>query len=215
MDSFAASLLPHVPRLRAIARLRGADPDDLVQETLARALRFRSHFRNGSDVGAWLVRILFNLDAGERRRRHRFARASARLMHEPAPLRGDPSATVELERLSGRLAADDLLLITRAELYGDTYAELARDLEVPIGTIMSRLFRARRRVLRYVGAPPQAQRSRDGSRSTLSAPAGTPSSRIMPRSSSTRMATSPSGSPMRAASGRGLCVASSATRRSK
>ena len=194
MDAFADSLVPHLPRLRAIARRYGADQDDLVQETIARALRFRAGFREGSDLGAWLARILINLDAGERRRYVRYTRARARLAAEPMASRGDPSAVTELLEVCPRLVPDDLMLVTRADLYGDSYAELAARMAVPIGTVMSRLHRARRRVARTIQRAPSP-------RSSFTTPGGTPSSRTNPRSSTATTATRPSGRVSRALAG--------------
>ncbi len=196
MDAFSASLVPELPRLHAIARRFGPDSDDLVQETMARALRFRSGFREGSDLRAWLTRILFNLRAGERRRCQRFARASAAFAAEPRAGRGDPSVPVELDEAQRRVDGSDLALIVRAELDGYTYAELAASLAVPIGTVMSRLHRARRRVALVLD-----QRRSVSSKSTMRSPLATASSRKKPRSSTGTISTRPSGRPMRAATG--------------
>ncbi len=197
METFHADLVPELPRLNAIARRLGSDPEDLVQETIARALRFRAAFRVGSNLRAWLTRILFNLAAGERRRGARYARARAAFAVEPHAAVVEPSVAAELRGCCPRLAAQDLELIVRADFDGYTYAEMATDLHVPIGTVMSRLFRARRRVHGAMAAAP-AQRRGASSGRISSAPVGTPSSRTTSRSSARKVTTKPSGRPMRA-----------------
>lgn len=153
MESFSAALVPELPRLTAIARrVRRDDPEDLVQETLARALRFEHQFRAGSDLRAWLTTILYNQHASERRRGSRYARARAAYASEPRAGAPDPSVSAQLAEICPRLSAADLHLVTRADLEGASYAELAEELQVPIGTVMSRLFRARRRIAR-AGSP--------------------------------------------------------------
>jgi len=196
MDAFCSALVPKLPRLHAIARGFGPDREDLVQETIARALRFRSGFREGSDLRAWLTRILYNLRAGERRRTQRYARASAAFAAEPRIGRGDPSISVELDDVGRRLDTRDLDLIVSAELDGYTYAEMAVSLAVPIGTVMSRLHRARRRVADVI-----RQRRSASSKSMMRSPVATPSSRKNPRSSTGKTSTKPSARPTRAAVG--------------
>ena len=197
METFHADLVPELPRLNAIARRLCRDPEDLVQETIARALRFQSAFRVGSDLRAWLTRILFNLHAGERRRGARYARARAAYAVEPHGQVVEPSVAAELRGCCPRFAAQDLELIVRVDFDGYTYAEVATDLHVPIGTVMSRLFRARRRVKDAMSDMP-AQRRGASSGATSSAPVGTPSSRTIPRSSARKVTTRPSARPMRA-----------------
>ena len=202
METFSAQLVPELPRLRAIARRFGSDSEDLVQETMARALRFRHSFRVGSNLRAWLTRILYNLHAGECRRGYRYARSHEALGKEPLPLPADPSVATELARIWPRMNAGDLELVTRVEIGGYTYAELAVALAVPIGTVMSRLHRARRRIaravdqsnVRAVGSPDTTTRS----------PLTTASSRTKPRSSARKNTVKPSARPIRAESAAAL-----------
>lgn len=194
MQTFSADLVPEIPRLRAIARRFGPDSEDLVQETMVRALRFRSSFRDGSNLRAWLTRILYNLHAGERRRGHRYARSREAFAKEPQPAVADPSVATELVRTCPRMDADDLDLVVRVELGGYTYAELASDMAVPIGTVMSRLHRARQRIATAI-----AQSTvRGSSESSTRSPVATPSSRTKPRSSATKKTVRPSARPIRA-----------------
>ena len=180
-----------------------------MQETIARALRFRHGFRDGSDLRAWLTRILVNLHAGQRRRDTRWARAQARYVDEPRPARGDPSAIAELDELRPRLPEAELTLVARAEVLGESYLEIASSMAIPIGTVMSRLYRARRRLRNA------AQRRSESSASMSSVPEGTASSRAMPRSSSATISTRPSGRPTRAAAVRVAVGASSTMRRNR
>jgi RNA polymerase sigma-70 factor (ECF subfamily) len=152
--------LQHLDALFRLARhLTGddADADDLVQETYARAYAARAQFIAGSNVRAWLFRILRNLFVDNYRR----ARSSPvrpgldddEHADAPAiasePLRGDD----ELERLRG-VVADDIQAALRSlsvnartivllDLEGLTEGELAEILGCSVGTVKSRLSRAR------------------------------------------------------------------------
>ena len=103
MESFSTAIVPQLPRLLSIARRLSPEPEDLVQETVARALRFRARFREGSDLRAWLTRILYNLCFGERRRSLRFQRARAAYAREPRPRPVEPSVAAELAEACPRL----------------------------------------------------------------------------------------------------------------
>ncbi|MDB4957741.1 MAG: polymerase, sigma-24 subunit, subfamily [Myxococcales bacterium] len=138
------------------------DPDmakDLVQETLMRAMVAWSSFEQGSNLRAWMFRILTNafINGYRKRRRHqRFA--TERPGDALAALYGrDQDHTDELD---AALTHDELCdevktalehlgpdyrdVVERADLRGEKYKDIADALEVPIGTVMSRLFRARR-----------------------------------------------------------------------
>jgi RNA polymerase sigma-70 factor (ECF subfamily) len=143
--------LAHIPALRRYARLLTGDAmraDDLVQDTLERACVKWSLWRPGSALRAWLLSLMHNLHANQRRDwRHDDGHAAL----EDAPEAGhDPMAglgdRMDLQQALVSLspAMREVLLLVVVEEY--TYAEAARILDVPIGTIMSRLSRARERL---------------------------------------------------------------------
>ncbi len=160
--SFELACLPHQAELFGVAMRICRDPDtakDLVQETLLRAMCAWSSFQPGSNLRAWLFRILTNsfINGYRKRRRHqRFA--TERPGDALAALYGrDQDGTDDLtdelygEELCdevktalGRLGPEYRDVVERADLRGEKYKDIADALEVPIGTVMSRLFRARR-----------------------------------------------------------------------
>jgi RNA polymerase sigma-70 factor (ECF subfamily) len=137
---------------------RRADAEDLVQDTLMRGLAAWSSFIPGSNCRAWLHRILTNAFISGFRRRRRHARFTSeapddalRALHESALDRADPTAQVGTHALGDEVAAalDELApdyrtVVELADLEGMRYRDIADRLGVPIGTVMSRLFRARR-----------------------------------------------------------------------
>ncbi len=159
---FATACLPHQPELFGVAMRICRDPDtakDLVQETLLRAMVAWSSFEPGSNLRAWLFRILTNsfINGYRKRRRHqRFASerpgdALIALYGRDQDHTDDLEDTLygdelgdEVQSALGKLGADYREVVERADLKGQKYKDIAADLEVPIGTVMSRLFRARR-----------------------------------------------------------------------
>ncbi|HSD90518.1 MAG TPA: sigma-70 family RNA polymerase sigma factor [Kofleriaceae bacterium] len=159
---FATACLPHQPELYGVAMRICRDPDnakDLVQETLLRAMVAWASFEPGSNLRAWLFRILTNsfINGYRKRRRHqRFATerpgdALAALYGRDQDHTDDLEDTLYGDQLSdevqgalGKLGADYRDVVERADLKGQKYKDIADELEVPIGTVMSRLFRARR-----------------------------------------------------------------------
>ncbi len=161
---FAASCLPYRPEVYGVAlRMTRSHDDalDLVQETMMRAMLAWERFEPGSNVRAWLLRIVTNtfINGYRKRRRHqRFATecpgdARSALHGTTEDTTGDlEDAIVEHElgdEVSGamqRLSPDYREVVERADLRGEKYKDIADALEVPIGTVMSRLFRARRQL---------------------------------------------------------------------
>ena len=146
-----AGLLPSLRRLaRALTRDRDA-ADDLVQETLARALTHESLWRGGS-LKAWVVTILLNQHRNRQRALSRRGRTDP--FDEARIAGGLPASTdVELKAIERGLALlpdeqREVLLLVALE--GLTYKEAADALGIPIGTVMSRLSRARASLRTYL-----------------------------------------------------------------
>ncbi len=151
---------PLIPGLRRYARalLRDATAaDDLVQDCLERAVG-RWHQRRGDgDARSWLYTILHNLAVSQMRRKLRRA-PHVTLDDEAAPEPGSPATqedAIHHQALLDALGAlpDDqkaaLLLVSVEDM---SYAEAARVLGVPIGTVMSRIARAREKLRRAIEA---------------------------------------------------------------
>jgi RNA polymerase sigma-70 factor (ECF subfamily) len=163
-DEFAAACLPHQSEMHGVAMRLTRSPDDakdLVQETLMRAMCAWSRFEPGSNVRAWLLRILTNSFINGYRKRRRHARfATERPGDALTALYGEARDQVphpveekvahelgdEVQVALGTLAPDYREVVERADLRGERYRDIADALEVPIGTVMSRLFRARRQL---------------------------------------------------------------------
>lgn len=148
-----------MPALRRYARALTRDldrADDLVQDCLERAIARRGLFRPRGPIRAWLFTILVNVHRnnlrGARRRGDIVDIASVPEPSVPAPQPGH-LALAELDRAIGALPLEQkeaLLLVT---LEGLPYAEAASILDIPLGTLMSRLGRARATLKTLTGAP--------------------------------------------------------------
>ncbi len=161
-QAFELACMPHQAELFGVAMRICRDPDtakDLVQETLLRAMVAWESFQPGSNLRAWLFRILTNafINGYRKRRRHqRFA--TERPGDALNALYGrDQDHTDDLEDAMfgdelcdevksalDRLGPEYRDVVERADLKGEKYKDIADALHVPIGTVMSRLFRARR-----------------------------------------------------------------------
>jgi RNA polymerase sigma-70 factor (ECF subfamily) len=156
---FESQVLPHLDTLYRVGRrLTGesADAEDLVQETLLRAWRGWEGFTAGSNVRAWLLTILRNTFISRWRSRRREGTPVSFDDADPnavlrAVQREDPEGTF-FERVVDTqvLAAVEALpeeyreAVVLSDLEGLPYAEVAEVLDIPVGTVKSRLFRARR-----------------------------------------------------------------------
>lgn len=151
-------------------RMLGSEDDaaDLVQDALLTAYRKRSMYRGGS-VRAWLLRIVVNLCYDELRRRYRRptlplepASGSDDMVEEEGPWLEDPALLPEqlvelrdldtsIEQVLTRLSPDYRAAVLLVDVQGLDYAEAAEALSIPIGTLKSRLARARTQLREGLG----------------------------------------------------------------
>jgi RNA polymerase sigma-70 factor (ECF subfamily) len=150
---FSDALVAQLPALRRYAMAlagNAALADDLVQDCIERALGQEAQLRELPRMAGWLRRILYHLYIDEIRRGRRRGReqdiadlADHLELSAPAP---DNSAVKEFIHAVNRLSVEHrqiLLLVSVEEL---SYREIAEELDVPLGTVMSRLARARERL---------------------------------------------------------------------
>ncbi|KXU85858.1 RNA polymerase subunit sigma-24 [Caballeronia megalochromosomata] len=161
-------LIEHVPRLRRYARalLNNRDlADDLVQDTIERALSHMKRFEAGTDLRAWLFTIMHNVFVNQVRK------APARAMHVSVDdedinerefaVPGGQFGSLEVRDLDyalQRLPAEQREVVLLVGLEEMSYAEVAIALDIPIGTVMSRLSRGRERLRALMaGTQPSAK----------------------------------------------------------
>src|SRR5262249_50404330 len=118
-----------------------------------RALEARSRYQPGSNARAWLMRILHNVAVSEHRRTARDLRLRGRFAVEPRllPAIAEEAPRIALGPAFARLRPADQRVLELAGLEGLRYREVASALKWPIGTVMSRLHRARRRLRQSLG----------------------------------------------------------------
>lgn len=145
-------LAEHLPRLRRYARALTGDrlkADDLVQDTVERALSRAMLFRHGSKLDAWLLTIMHNIFVSQMRQ------ASAHQVLSLEELPSDPVAVAtqeeklalrDLERALAKLPFEQREVLLLIGLEEFSYDEAARIVGIPVGTVMSRLSRARERL---------------------------------------------------------------------
>lgn len=157
---FRAELEACLPALRARALklcLNRSDAQDLVQDTVERALRFQCSFRPGTNLKAWAHQVLYSVFVTRCRKLRRERRALDSFRMDPnawaesrshlVPGQLPPRMTRAMEQLPDKFRS----VLTLVDLSEMSYREAALTLEVPVGTVMSRLFRARRQLALELG----------------------------------------------------------------
>jgi RNA polymerase sigma-70 factor (ECF subfamily) len=176
--SFEAEALTHADALYRMAlrvTRNPADADDLVQDTYLKAFRSSGRFARGSNLRAWLFTILMNTWRNRRRDAVRDPVAAASEIVEHAESReagtGSPEARLLRETLAPALQAalDNLPDAFREAVWlrdveEFTYAEIAAMLEIPMGTVMSRISRGRRQLYEALTAGRPTPQAADAGR---------------------------------------------------
>jgi RNA polymerase sigma-70 factor (ECF subfamily) len=158
--SFEQEALVHLDSLYRVAlRLTGnaTDADDLVQETMLKAYRAWHQYQRGTNAKGWLLTILRHAFINEyRRRARRPATVDLDAIEPFAVFEDTPQDEDPQSRFFDKIVDDEVLraidelpeqfreAVVLSDVEGMSYEEVARVLEVPIGTVKSRLFRARR-----------------------------------------------------------------------
>ena len=159
--SDADSIVELIPRLRRYARALVGDrsaADDLVQDTLERAWAKLHLYRRGTDLRAWLFTVMHNVYVNQLRASRRTAPLDEDMPELAQPVRETDALVLrDLDAAIRRLPPDQrevLLLVALEEM---SYDEAAGTLGIPIGTVMSRLARAREKLRAMLsGLPAEA-----------------------------------------------------------
>ena len=174
MSEIADRLESEIPRLRRYARALTRDAaraDDLVQSCLVRALAKRHLWQEGTDLRAWLFTILHNQHVNDVRRS---ARGGTEVPVEDVaaslPVRENATGALQLrdlDRALGRLPETQRQVILLVSLEGMAYEQVAQILNIPIGTVRSRLSRGRE-MLRELMSAHEAATPRSSQQSAIS-----------------------------------------------
>jgi RNA polymerase sigma-70 factor (ECF subfamily) len=152
----------HIPRLRRYARAlvgNGPAADDLVQDTLERAWSKFHLWKPGTDLRAWMFSIMHNVYVNQikSRRSHPMETIDDDALQLPVPANQQDALMMrDLERGLRQLPDEQREVLLLVGLEQMAYGEVAQVLDIPIGTVMSRLSRGREklRALMY-GSPPE------------------------------------------------------------
>jgi len=150
------SITEHIPRLRRYARALVGEryvADDLVQDTLERAWNKFHLWRPGSDLRAWLFTIMHNVFVNQARRRRYEVEELTDEMSAAAvrATQGDQLELQDVDRVLRSISPEQREVVLLVAVEQLTYEEVSRALDIPIGTVMSRLSRGRERMRQALG----------------------------------------------------------------
>ena len=151
--------LPQLRRRALQLTKNRALADDLLQDSVERALRFRTTFQAGGHLRAWLLRIMKNLFVSQQRRRTTERRILEKAGYDPngwavpSPIEQSRALFPPVERALKELPERLRAVVSLVDLNEGSYRDAAEREQVPLGTIMSRLHRGRTRLKNALRAP--------------------------------------------------------------
>lgn len=158
-EEFLESILEHKIDLKrkAMQLHKGdeSDADDLIQDTIIRALQNEDKFEKGTNLKGWLLTILYHQFVNTHRRQKKFGEicdkheSYTNTVSQRKAYTIEPLNSMELDSLLNLLHEnlDEIFyeVLKKVDVEGDSYKETASSLDIPVGTVMSRLYRARRK----------------------------------------------------------------------
>lgn len=153
MKKFESKLIEYIPNLRryalALTRNNSCHVDDLVQDTLERALKKHSLWARNSNLRAWLFTIMHNLFINQVNKSGLYVLENIDDHEHQQSEAGDPSQDYFMAQLKQHMEdlpirQKEVLLLVSLE--GFSYEEVAKILDIPVGTVMSRLHRSREKL---------------------------------------------------------------------
>jgi len=174
---FSQALHDELPSLRRMARWFAGDhhrAEDLLQDTLVLALRFRDNFKEGTNLRAWLMRVMRNRHISLMRRKQLERRimetegghaliswsigaAGRRSMQHDGDVYQDAGLSDTVVGAMDELRPEFREVVWLCDVEGLSYADAARQIACPVGTVMSRLHRGRRALRRRLGSRQQVE----------------------------------------------------------
>ena len=163
LKTTADLLVVQIPRLRRYARALTGDEnraDDLVQDCLARALARLNLWKPGTDMRAWLFTIMHNLFVNQCKRQSKQADVTTFAVGNVLQSYDNSEMDARLSELQSglqRLAPEQREVLLLVNIEGFSYQQVAGVLDIPSGTVMSRLHRGRQELLKWMSGEPTAR----------------------------------------------------------
>ncbi|PZQ44732.1 MAG: RNA polymerase subunit sigma-24 [Micavibrio aeruginosavorus] len=155
-----ADLINEMPKLRKFASKltrNNAETDDLLQATLLRALEKNTYFETGTDLFKWSSKIMYNIFVTDYRRKTKFETQYDPEFHiENRSVDADQHTKLEVKLMAqamNQMSAEHKEILVMVCVKGMQYQEVADVLEIPVGTVRSRLSRARNQLLALMEGP--------------------------------------------------------------